>query len=48
MSAHRIEKKKRKPLKGVRIPLPRQRGGVHVPKTAYRRKPRTPKAEAEG
>jgi putative ABC transport system permease protein len=23
--------------------LPRQRGGVHVPKTAYRRKPRTPR-----
>ncbi len=44
----RVKTKKKKPLKGVRIPLPRQRGGIHVPKTAYRRKPRTPSAGEEG
>jgi hypothetical protein len=40
-------RQRRQPLKGVRLPLPRQRGGIHVPKTAYRRKTRTPKAGAE-
>lgn len=31
------KKKKRKPLKGVRIPLPRKTGGKHKVKTEYNR-----------
>jgi hypothetical protein len=42
-----MERKKPKPLKGVRLPLPRQRGKAHVPKTVYRRAPRTPKAQEQ-
>lgn len=30
--------KKRKPLKGVRVPLPKQTGGKHKVKTKYDRK----------
>jgi hypothetical protein len=47
MKSRTVAKKKRKPLAGVRLPLPRQRGGVHVPKTVYRRKPRTPRVAEE-
>ncbi len=42
-----VKHERKRPLRGVRLPLPRQRGGIHEPKTAYRRKPRTPKADAE-
>jgi hypothetical protein len=47
MTATVMEMKRKKLLAGVRLPLPRQRGRVHVPRTVYRRKPRTPRAEAE-
>lgn len=30
--------KKHKILAGIRVPLPRKTGGVHTPKTTYRRK----------
>jgi hypothetical protein len=34
-------------LRGVRIPLPRQRGGVVESKKLYRRRPRTPRLTTE-
>ena len=32
-------------LRGVRIPLPKQKGGPHKPKDLYKRKPRTKKSD---
>lgn len=37
----REEHRKNKKLKGVRIPLPKQIGGLHNPKNAYKRRPRS-------
>lgn len=39
--------KRRRPLEGVRIPLPRQRGGVVESKKVYKRKPRTERPLAQ-
>jgi hypothetical protein len=40
-----VGKTYRDKLKGVRIPLPKQKGGPHKPKDLYKRKPRTAKRD---